>query len=98
MAYPFGWLSDRENLAPTSAQSPAWSRGFIVAIVHELMPWAYGLTSGAVALVVNWAIYVATAYMVRQSDEERRWLEELIVLIEGKPSAAPLTKGVRQPA
>ena len=77
--------------------------GFIVAVVLELgypgyLPWAYGLTSGAVALVVNLTIYVAMAYLLPQSQAERRRVEELFDLIEGKHSAASLSKGVREPA
>lgn len=77
--------------------------GFVVAVVLELgypgyLPWAYGLTSGAVALVVNLTIYVALAYLLPLSQAERRRVEELFDLIEGKHSAASVTKGVRQPA
>ncbi|CAA2143801.1 sodium:solute symporter [Hyphomicrobium sp. ghe19] len=77
--------------------------GFIVAVVLELahpgyLPWAYGLTSGAVALAANLTIYVAMAYLLPQSQAERRRVEELFDLIEGKRSAASLSKGVREPA
>jgi SSS family solute:Na+ symporter len=77
--------------------------GFIVAIILEVgypgyLPWAYGLTSGAVALVVNLAIYVGLAYWLPQSQEEQRRVDELFGLVEGQRSAMPLPKGVRQPA
>lgn len=77
--------------------------GFIVAVVLELahpgyLPWAYGLTSGAVALVVNLTIYIAMAYLLPQSQAERQRVEELFGLIEGKRSEASLSKGVREPA
>lgn len=61
--------------------------GFIVAVALELvfpgyLPWAYGLTSGAVALVVNLAIYVACAYVLPQSAEERRRVDDLFAMVE----------------
>jgi solute:Na+ symporter, SSS family len=67
--------------------------GFAVAVVLELvypgyLPWAYGLTSGAVGLVVNLAIYVAAAYLLPQSREERQRVEELFALVERRRSAA----------
>jgi len=67
--------------------------GFAVAVVLELvypgyLPWAYGLTSGAVALAVNLAIYVAAAYLLPQSREERQRVEELFALVEQRSSAS----------
>jgi solute:Na+ symporter, SSS family len=67
--------------------------GFAVAVVLELvypgyLPWAYGLTSGTVGLVVNLAIYVAAAYLLPQSREERQRVEELFALVERRRSAA----------
>jgi SSS family solute:Na+ symporter len=67
--------------------------GFITAIVLELaypgyLPWAYGLTSGAVGLAVNLAIYVAVAYLIPQSREEQRRVEDLFALVEERRSAA----------
>jgi solute:Na+ symporter, SSS family len=61
--------------------------GFTVALILELvypghLPWAYGLTSGAVALVANLTIYVAAAYLIPQSREERRRVNELFALVE----------------
>lgn len=52
------------------------SAGFIVAVVLELtyhgnLPWAWGLTSGAVALGVNVIVYVALAYLIPQSQDEK---------------------------
>ncbi|WP_290989093.1 sodium:solute symporter [Hyphomicrobium sp.] len=65
--------------------------GFAVAVVLELiypgyLPWAYGLTSGAVALVVNLAIYVAAAYLVPQSREEEERVEKLFQMVERRSS------------
>ncbi|MGO4684747.1 hypothetical protein [Hyphomicrobium sp. 2TAF46] len=63
--------------------------GFAVAVTLELafpgyLPWAYELTSGAVALVVNLTIYVAAAYVVPQTREERSRVDGLFDLIEAK--------------
>jgi SSS family solute:Na+ symporter len=61
--------------------------GFVVAVALEILfpgylPWAYGLTSGAIALAVNLAIYVACAYMIPVSASERRRVDELFALVE----------------
>lgn len=61
--------------------------GFVVAVALELLfpgylPWAYGLTSGAIALAVNLAIYVACAYIIPVSTSERRRVDELFALVE----------------
>lgn len=66
--------------------------GFTVALVLELaypgkLPWAYGLTSGAVALVANLAIYVAAAYLIPQPRAERRRVESLFSLVEERRAA-----------
>lgn len=67
--------------------------GFAVAVTLELLypgylPWAYGLTSGAIGLCVNLAIYVAAAYLIPQPREEKRRVEELFALIEERRSSA----------
>jgi len=67
--------------------------GFAVAVVLELiypgyLPWAYGLTSGAVALAVNLAIYVAAAYLLPQSREDKERVEKLFQLVERRSSIA----------
>lgn len=61
--------------------------GFVVAVALEILfpgylPWAYGLTSGAIALAVNLAIYVACAYIIPVSASERRRVDELFALVE----------------
>ncbi len=63
--------------------------GFIVAVLLEMrypgsLPWAYGLTSGVVALAVNLLIYVAAAYAIPQSAAERRRLDGIFALVEGQ--------------
>lgn len=65
--------------------------GFATAIVLELiypgyLPWAYGLTSGAVGLAVNLAIYVAAAYVLPQTEAERQRIEDLFSLVEERRS------------
>ncbi len=77
--------------------------GFIVAIVLELehpgfLPWAYGLTSGTVALVINLAIYVALAYLLPQTREEQQRVAELFDLVEGQRNASMPSNGIQQPA
>ena len=67
------------------------SIGFTVAVVLELiyhgsLPWAYGLTSGAVALCVNLFIYVALAFMIPQDNKEKQRVEELFELVSEKNS------------
>jgi SSS family solute:Na+ symporter len=66
--------------------------GFIIAVVLELfypagLPWAYGLTSGAVALVANVSIYVAMAYLIPQPKQEVQRVVELFKLVEAGKSA-----------
>ena len=61
--------------------------GFAVAVTLELahpgyLPWAYGLTSGAVGLLVNLALYIAAAYFIQQTEEERRRVDELFALVK----------------
>jgi SSS family solute:Na+ symporter len=68
--------------------------GFVTAIVLELaypgyLPWAYGLTSGAVGLAVNLAIYVAVAYLIPQSRGEQQRVEDLFSLVEERRSVKP---------
>ena len=67
--------------------------GFVTAIVLELiypgyLPWAFGLTSGAVGLAVNLAIYVAAAYLFPRSGAEQQRVDGLFKLVEEKQSAA----------
>lgn len=68
--------------------------GFAVAVALELvypgyLPWAYGLTSGAVALVVNLAIYVAAAYLVPQTEQERARVDGLFATLDERRRAVP---------
>jgi solute:Na+ symporter, SSS family len=63
--------------------------GFIVAVLLEIyypgsLPWAFGLTSGAVALVVNLVIYVVAAYAIPQLATERRRLDGIFALVDGQ--------------
>jgi len=65
--------------------------GFVAATALELiypgyLPWAYGLTSGAIGLVINLAIYVAAAYLFPQSQAERQRIEGLFGLVEQRQS------------
>jgi len=66
------------------------SVGFIVAVVLELtyhgnLPWAWGLTSGAVALGVNVIVYVVLAYLIPQSHAEKTRVRALFEMVsQGK--------------
>lgn len=68
--------------------------GFVVAVALELqfpgyLPWAYGLTSGAVALVVNLAVYIAAAYLVPQSEAERARVDGLFATLDEQRRVPP---------
>jgi len=61
--------------------------GFLVAVLLELqysgpIPWAYGLTSGVVALGVNLLIYVVAAYAFPHAPAERNRVDSLFGLAE----------------
>lgn len=76
--------------------------GFAVAVVLELvfpgyLPWAYGLTSGAVALVINLAIYVGAALLVPQSEEERRRVDTLFAMVNERRSSKVPHEALGQP-
>ena len=68
------------------------SIGFAVAVILELvyqgsLPWAYGLTSGAVALGVNVFIYVVLTYLTPQDNKEKQRVDELFAIVsEKRPS------------
>ncbi|HWU35610.1 MAG TPA: sodium:solute symporter family protein [Methylovorus sp.] len=62
------------------------SLGFTVAVVLELvyhgsLPWAYGLTSGAIALIVNVMVYVLLAYLLPQSAPEKARVATLFEMV-----------------
>jgi solute:Na+ symporter, SSS family len=65
------------------------SIGFLLAVALEIVyaghiPWAYGLTSGAIALLANAAVYVLLAYLVPQSQEEQQRVAKLFAMVESK--------------
>tara|TARA_R110001606_G_scaffold399101_1_gene580720 strand:- start:9618 stop:11096 length:1479 start_codon:yes stop_codon:yes gene_type:complete len=64
--------------------------GFITAVFLEFnfpesLPWAYGLTSGTLALVVNMSIYVLFAYLLPNDAKENQRLDTLFNLVHAKP-------------
>lgn len=79
--------------------------GFAVAVTLELiypgyLPWAYGLTSGAIGLVANLAIYVAAAYLIPQSRDDRQRVAGLFALAgalrtSGLASTTPIPQAAR---
>ncbi|KKM91352.1 hypothetical protein LCGC14_1229340 [marine sediment metagenome] len=69
--------------------------GFATAVILEFnfpesLPWAYGLTSGALALTVNFTVYVALAYLIPHSKDEEKRIEELFQ-IAGDQHNVPTT-------
>lgn len=71
--------------------------GFAIAVALELvypgyLPWAYGLTSGAVALVVNLAIYVAAAYLVPVSRDEQNRVDDLFASVRDRGRGMPVSQ------
>ncbi len=63
--------------------------GFFVAIALEIyypgsLPWAFGLTSGVVALAVNLVIYVVAAYAIPHSAAERHRLDGIFALVDNR--------------
>ncbi|HRN89522.1 sodium:solute symporter family protein [Hyphomicrobium sp.] len=80
------------------------SVGFALVLVLEYfypmsLPWAYGLTSGLIALAANLAIYVAAAYLIPQTDEERARVDGLFSRIVDKaPEAEEACRSPDAPA
>ena len=79
------------------------SVGFIVAvslelIYHGTLPWAYGLTSGAVALVVNVIIYVLAAYLIPQNVQEKKRVNDLFEMVTNAKNTSQLDNPVIAPA
>lgn len=69
------------------------STGFLTAVGLELgypgsLPWAWGLTSGTLALIVNLAVYVALAYLLPQSRSEAERIAALFGIV-GRRRAVP---------
>ena len=61
--------------------------GFLLAVTLEFffplyLPWAFGLTSGVVAMAVNLVIYVAAAYLLPQTTVERRRVDALFARLD----------------
>jgi SSS family solute:Na+ symporter len=68
--------------------------GFAVAgglewVYPNFVPWAYGLTSGVIALAANLLIYVAAAYLVPMSSAERDRVEEIFAAADSRASESP---------
>lgn len=68
--------------------------GFVVAAVLEwvypnFLPWAYGLTSGVVALAINLLIYVAAAYLFPVPASEQERVSKLFADVEDKVEPKP---------
>ena len=75
--------------------------GFAVAVALELaypgsLSWAYGLTSGAVALAVNVAVYVALAYLLPQSRSESERVTALFGIVQQRHYGLPAHESMPQ--
>ena len=75
--------------------------GFAVAVALELaypgsLSWAYGLTSGAVALAVNVAVYVALAYLLPQSRSESERVTALFGIVQQRHHGLPAHESMPQ--
>ena len=77
--------------------------GFALAIIlQSIYPisisWAWGLTSGIIALIANAAIYVGCAVLLPNSSSERRRVEGLFALTGSRlPSASIVDDLALQP-
>ena len=63
--------------------------GFVLAIfLQNIYPdgpaWAWGLTSGVLALGVNAGVYIGCAVLLPQADAERRRVQDLFDLADGQ--------------
>jgi SSS family solute:Na+ symporter len=63
--------------------------GFVLAIGLQAtypdgIAWAWGLTSGVLALVVNAAVYVGCAVLLPEADAERQRVNDLFALTDGQ--------------
>jgi len=77
--------------------------GFGLAVYLELifpgyLPWAFGLTSGVLALIVNLVIYVAAAFLWPHSRDEQMRVDALFALANGEPLLPVAEKTARKPA
>ncbi|MDQ0469621.1 sodium:solute symporter family protein [Labrys wisconsinensis] len=61
------------------------------------IPWAYGLTSGAVALVVNAAVYVGAGLLLARTADEQARLDALFA-VAARPAMTPGRAGAADPA
>ncbi len=57
---------------------------FLQAIYPDGPAWAWGLTSGVLALVVNASVYVGCAVLLPHADAERRRINDLFALTNGQ--------------
>jgi len=77
--------------------------GFVTAVGLEFayggrLPFGFGLTSGCCGLAVNLLVYVACAYLLPHSSEERRRIEELFVVVQARKMRQSGANTQAQPA
>lgn len=76
--------------------------GFVTAVVLEIvyggqLPFGYGLTSGCFGLAVNLIVYVACAYLIPQSGEERERVDTLFKVVETRKRGATVAGSPTKP-
>jgi SSS family solute:Na+ symporter len=77
--------------------------GFVTAVGLEFaygghLPFGYGLTSGCFGLAVNLLVYVACAYLLPHSAEERQQVEELFAVVQARRARQAGTSPQARPA
>jgi SSS family solute:Na+ symporter len=77
--------------------------GFVTAVGLEFaygghLPFGYGLTSGCFGLAVNLLVYVACAYLLPHSAEERQRVEELFAVVQARRARQAGTSPQARPA
>lgn len=77
--------------------------GFVTAVGLELvyggqLPFGYGLTSGCFGLAVNLLVYIACAYLIPQSVEERERVDTLFQVVETRKRGAVAAASSSRPA
>lgn len=72
--------------------------GFVIAVCLQLgwfgsMSWAYGLTSGAIGIAVNFLIYVSAAYLMPLSQSEQARVDRLFSITDDASLEAAAARG-----
>ena len=93
------WKRGNAVAAITSMVAGIATAGLLQVAYPTSVPWLGGATSGVAALAVNASVYVACAYLVPSSAEERRRVEGLFAQLSATGDAhAGTTTPTREPA